>query len=73
MQYFGYHIMVHILHIYYIYLDLLTEIHERNCALKAVGREKETETIGLVVSVGVGNNPVGKYEKHKILSYLEDQ
>ena len=34
-------------------LDLLTEIHERNCALRAVGREKETETISLVVSIGM--------------------
>ncbi len=39
--------------IYLYILDLLTEVHERNCALRAVGREKETENISLVVSIGV--------------------
>jgi len=44
-------------------LDLLTEINERNCALRAVGREKEIETIGLVVSIGVGDNPIGHFSQ----------
>ena len=40
--------------------DLMTEVHERNCALRAVGREKETESISLVVSMGTGEPPLGK-------------
>jgi len=43
-------------------LDILTEIHERNCALRAVGREKETDTIGLVVSCGTGEPPLERVE-----------
>ena len=40
-------------------LDLMTEVHERNCALRAVGREKETEQIGIVMSLGCGEPPLG--------------
>ena len=38
----------------------MTEVHERNCALRAVGREQETESISLVVSMGTGEPPLGE-------------
>ena len=43
-------------------LDILTEIHERNAALVALGRKEDTETIGLVLSLGTGDPPVTKVE-----------
>ncbi|XP_034245059.1 85/88 kDa calcium-independent phospholipase A2-like [Thrips palmi] len=38
-------------------LDCLTEIHEYNMALKAVGRESELAPITALVSIGTGNIP----------------
>ena len=38
----------------------MTEIQERNTALRAVGREEEVEHLGVVVSMGTGENPVVK-------------
>jgi patatin-like phospholipase/acyl hydrolase len=39
-------------------MDAMTEIHELNLALKAVGREKEVKPLYLVVSVGTGEIPL---------------
>lgn len=39
-------------------LDMLTEIHEYNCALRAVGQESEVKPITCVVSLGTGKPPV---------------
>lgn len=39
-------------------LDALTEIHEYNLALKAMGREKEIIPVTVVVSLGTGQIPV---------------
>lgn len=39
-------------------LDALTEIHEYNMALKATGRENESSSLGIVVSLGTGLIPV---------------
>jgi patatin-like phospholipase/acyl hydrolase len=39
-------------------MDAMTEIHELNLALKAVGREKEVKPLFLVVSVGTGEIPL---------------
>lgn len=38
-------------------LDAMTEIHEYNLALKAIGREKEAISLSLVVSLGTGIIP----------------
>jgi len=43
-------------------LDIITEIHERNQALRGVGKAGETEQIGLVVSLGVGDPPTEKVD-----------
>merc|ERR1719319_285427 len=43
-------------------LDIMTEIQERNAALKAVGREDEVEQLGAVVSLGTGEAPVVKID-----------
>ena len=43
-------------------LDILTEIHERNSALQAVGRQAEAQSIGLVLSLGTGDPPVEKVD-----------
>jgi len=43
-------------------LDIMTEIQERNAALKAVGREDEVEQLGVVVSLGTGETPVVKID-----------
>ena len=43
-------------------LDILTEIHERNSAMQAIGRQADTQTIGLVLSLGTGDPPVEKVE-----------
>lgn len=39
-------------------LDALTEIHEYNLALRAMGREKEMTPVTVVVSLGTGLIPV---------------
>lgn len=39
-------------------MDALTEIHEYNTALRAVGREAEMTPPTVVVSVGTGSVPV---------------
>lgn len=39
-------------------LDALTEIHEYNLALRAMGREKEMQPVTVVVSMGTGLIPV---------------
>uniref|UniRef100_A0A8D8UY23 phospholipase A2 n=2 Tax=Cacopsylla melanoneura TaxID=428564 RepID=A0A8D8UY23_9HEMI len=39
-------------------LDTLTEIHERNLALKRVGRSDEVTELSVVVSLGCGMSPV---------------
>merc|ERR550517_1543858 len=41
-------------------LDILTEIHELNSALLALGRQAEIQNIGLVLSLGTGDPPVEK-------------
>ena len=41
-------------------LDIMTEVHERNCALKSVGRGADAKDIGVVVSLGTGDPPVEK-------------
>ena len=41
-------------------MDILTEIHERNCALNAFQRSSEVQDIGVVVSLGTGDPPVEK-------------
>jgi len=41
-------------------MDAMTEIHELNLALKAVGREQEVKPLSLVVSVGTGEIPLSK-------------
>ena len=43
-------------------LDILTEIHERNCALRGVGRGAEVEDIKVVVSLGTGEPPTEKVD-----------
>lgn len=39
-------------------LDLLTEVHEMNCVMRALGREAEVRTVGVVVSAGTGDTPL---------------
>lgn len=39
-------------------MDAMTEIHELNLALRAVGREKEIRPLYLAVSVGTGEIPL---------------
>lgn len=39
-------------------LDALTEIHEYNLSLRAMGREKEMTPVTVVVSLGTGLIPV---------------
>lgn len=39
-------------------LDALTEIHEYNLALRAMGREREMTPVTVVVSLGTGLIPV---------------
>ncbi|KAF4531587.1 hypothetical protein B566_EDAN010053 [Ephemera danica] len=41
-------------------MDAMTELHELNLALKAVGREDEVKPLGVVVSVGTGEPPLSK-------------
>ncbi|XP_065334315.1 85/88 kDa calcium-independent phospholipase A2 isoform X2 [Cloeon dipterum] len=41
-------------------MDAMTEIHELNLALKAVGRESEVKPLSLVVSIGTGEIPLSK-------------
>ena len=41
-------------------LDILTEIHERNAALRCVDRAGEVEKVGVVVSLGTGDPPRGE-------------
>jgi len=43
-------------------LDILTEIHERNAALRGVGRVGECQEIGCVVSLGTGDPPTEKVD-----------
>jgi len=43
-------------------MDIMTEIHERNCALRAVGRVNDVQEIGVVVSLGTGDPPVEKVD-----------
>jgi len=43
-------------------LDIMTEVHERNCALKSVGRGADAKDIGVVVSLGTGDPPVEKVD-----------
>eukprot|EP00092_Neocalanus_flemingeri_P020293 GFUD01021983.1.p1 GENE.GFUD01021983.1~~GFUD01021983.1.p1 ORF type:complete len:830 (-),score=300.05 GFUD01021983.1:470-2959(-) len=43
-------------------LDILTEIHERNAALRGVGRMGEVQEIGCVVSLGTGDPPTEKVD-----------
>jgi len=43
-------------------LDILTEIHERNAALRGVGRISECQEIGCVVSLGTGDPPTEKVD-----------
>jgi len=43
-------------------LDILTEIHERNSALRGVGRMNEVQEIGCVVSLGTGDPPTEKVD-----------
>lgn len=43
-------------------LDILTEIHERNSALLALGRQTEIQNVGLVLSLGTGDPPVEKVD-----------
>jgi len=43
-------------------LDILTEIHERNAALRGVGRVSECQEIGCVVSLGTGDPPTEKVD-----------
>jgi len=43
-------------------LDILTEIHERNAALRGVGRMGECQEIGCVVSLGTGDPPTEKVD-----------
>ena len=38
----------------------MTEVYELNTALRAVGRQKEAKDIGIVVSLGTGEPPLGK-------------
>ena len=39
-------------------MDLLTEVHEMNCVMRALGREADVRTVGVVVSVGMGDTPL---------------
>ena len=48
-------------------MDILTELQERNQALRAVGREKEVDTAAVVVSLGTGDPPVEKASYWSIL------
>jgi calcium-independent phospholipase A2 len=41
-------------------MDTITEIHELNLALKAVGRERDVKPLGLVLSIGTGEPPLTK-------------
>jgi len=43
-------------------LDILTEIYERNAALRGVGRGGECQDIGCVVSLGTGDPPTEKVD-----------
>jgi len=43
-------------------LDILTEIHERNAALRGVGRVEDCQDIGCVVSLGTGDPPTEKVD-----------
>ena len=43
-------------------LDILTEIHERNQALRGVGRAGEVEEVGVVLSLGTGDPPTEKVD-----------
>lgn len=43
-------------------LDVLTEIHERNQALRGVGRAVEVEEVGVVLSLGTGDPPTEKVD-----------
>lgn len=43
-------------------LDAITEIHEVNTALRAVGRDAETKDVSLVVSLGTGSVPLVKVD-----------
>ena len=43
-------------------LDILTEIHERNAALRCVDRAGEVEKVGVVVSLGTGDPPVERVD-----------
>lgn len=43
-------------------LDILTEIHERNQALRGVGRAAEVEEVGVVLSLGTGDPPTEKVD-----------
>ena len=43
-------------------LDILTEIHERNSALRCVDRASEVETVGVLVSLGTGDPPVERVD-----------
>lgn len=50
-------------------LDCITEIHEYNLAMKAIGMESEIAPLTLVVSLGTGNVPVTEV-KHSTLCTL---
>ena len=50
-------------------LDILTEIHERNAALRCVDRAGEVEKVGVVVSLGTGDPAVEKVDHVDVFMY----